>query len=474
MTTRRDFLRRTTVGAAAVGVLGVPAFGAAQGAPTRTPVKLAFWTFENPQQRPWIHKRVKLYMEQNPHVTVDFQWFPFGDLGKKISVGFATGTAPEGFVSQDWFMPTWMDKGLLAPLDVQRLGYPTYDAFTDDFAAAFVKGATQDGKVYGYPLWFYGFCNYLNTKQFKEVGLDPDKDWPKDWKQFGEVAKRLTIKRRQQVHAPGLQVRHARGAVDHDPVQPDPDHPRRPVVRCQRQVHDQQRGRRQGHDRARLHRQAVRRRGPRRTRIATNPLPQMDWLKERCSMFWCHPIPLGGHQVAEREDAGGGLFPARAVSAASSPARASPPPTASTCVVNARAPKDKQEALQDLYKFIMSDLIDCWKDTAPFSLARKSGWADNPAVKEFPGRRRDHQGQGPGRVPAPHRRLHGARRRDAPRRAEDHAQQRRHQGDTRRGGGGGGPRARRPTRRDSAGCAQLRGHVAQSRQGRSFSEQPAW
>ena len=87
-----------------------------------------------------------------------------------------------------------MDKGLLAPLDVQRLGYPHYDAFTDDFAAAFVKGATQDGKVYGYPLWFYGFCNYLNTKQFKEVGLDPEKDWPKTWEQFGEVAKRLTIK----------------------------------------------------------------------------------------------------------------------------------------------------------------------------------------------------------------------------------------------------------------------------------------
>jgi len=24
--------------------------------------------------------------------------------------------------------------------------------------------------------------------------------------------------------------------------------------------------------------------------IATFPLPQMDWLKERCSMFSCHPI----------------------------------------------------------------------------------------------------------------------------------------------------------------------------------------
>jgi maltose-binding protein MalE len=32
----------------------------------------------------------------------------------------------------------------------------------------------------------------------------------------------------------------------------------------------------------------------------------------------------------------------------------------------------------------MSDLKDCWKDTAPFPPARKSGWADDPEVKSFP------------------------------------------------------------------------------------------
>ena len=52
----------------------------------------------------------------------------------------------------------------------------------------------QDGNAYGFPLWFYGYLNYLNTKQFKEVGLDPDKDAPQTWTQLGEVAKRLTIK----------------------------------------------------------------------------------------------------------------------------------------------------------------------------------------------------------------------------------------------------------------------------------------
>jgi multiple sugar transport system substrate-binding protein len=122
MTTRRDFLRRTTVGAAAVGVLGVPAFGAAQGAPTRTPVKLTFWTWENPQQRPWLKKRIDQYTQQYPNVSVEFQYFAFSDLGKKVSVGYATGTAPDGYTTGDWLMPTWLTRKLIVPLDVQQLG----------------------------------------------------------------------------------------------------------------------------------------------------------------------------------------------------------------------------------------------------------------------------------------------------------------------------------------------------------------
>ena len=189
--------RRSVVkGLGATGVAAGTAFSLAgrAGAQAKAPVKLSFWTFDNPQQRPWLNKRIKMFTEKNPNVSVDFQWFPFGDLGKKISVGFATGTAPDGFVSQDWFMPIWFDKNLLAPLDVQRLGYSSLDAFTGDFAPAFVSGAVKDGKAYGFPLWFYGYCNYLNTKHFKEVGLDPVKDAPATWEQLGEVAKRLTIK----------------------------------------------------------------------------------------------------------------------------------------------------------------------------------------------------------------------------------------------------------------------------------------
>jgi ABC-type glycerol-3-phosphate transport system substrate-binding protein len=292
----------------------------------KAPIKLSFWTFENPQQRPWIHKRVKLYMEQNPHVTIDFQWFTFGDLGKKISVGFATGTAPDGFVSQDWFMPTWMDKSLLAPLDVQRLGYTSYDNFTGDFAEAFVKGATQDGKVYGYPLWFYGFCNYLNTKQFKEVGLDPDKDWPRDWKQFGEVAKRLTVKDGSKFTRQGFKF--AMHAAQWTMIQFNPiliTHGGRWFDASGKCTVNEEAGVKAMTARASIAKQY----GAEDPADSSPPTRCRRWTGSRNAARCSGVIPSAArHQIAKREDAGGGYFkPCRI--AASSLARASPPPTAS-------------------------------------------------------------------------------------------------------------------------------------------------
>ena len=300
-----------------------------------------------------------------------------------------------------------------------------------------MKGATQDGKVYGYPLWFYGFCNYINTKQFKEVGLDPDKDWPQDWKQFGEVAKRLTIRDGNKFTRQGFKF--AMHAAQWTMIQFNPiliTHGGQWFDASGKCTVNNEAGVKAMTARASLARQYGAE-DPADS-IATNPLPQMDWLKERCSMFWCHPIPPAAIKSQNQTMLVEGYF--RPVQYPGvEPGKGISTTYGFNLVVNARAPKDKQEALQDLYKFIMSDLVDCWKDTAPFTLGRKSGWADNPAVKEFPHVARDHQGEGPGRVPAAHRRLHRAGRRHASRRAEDHAHQRRHQGDARRGSGGGRP-----------------------------------
>ena len=312
-----------------------------------------------------------MFMEQNPHVKVDFQWFAFGDLGKKISVGFATGTAPDGFVSQDWFMPVWLDKGLLAPLDVKKLGYDSYGAFTGDFAKAFVDGATKDGKVYGYPMWFYGYCNYLNAKQFKEVGLDAEKDWPQNWEQLGEVAKRMTIKDGDKFVRQGFKF--AMHAAQWTMIQFNPIllAIRRKVVRRVREMHRQQRCRRQGDDDPRLDRAEVRRRRSRRldrdqsdtghgfpegTDVNVLLPSAADQPRQgRKSRRWptsnyFRPVQYPGVQTGKGFSTTYGF----------------------NLVINAKASAEKQEALHDLYKFMMSDLVDAWRDAAPFTFAKKT------------------------------------------------------------------------------------------------------
>lgn len=377
--TRRDVLRATGAGALVAATAPISRLASAQA---KKPIEISFWTFENPQQRPWVHKRVKMFMEKNPNVKVDFQYFAFGDLGKKVTVGFATGTAPDGFVSQDWFMPTWHAKKLLAPLDVQRLGYPSLKAFTDDFAPAFVAGAVEKGKVYGYPLWFYGYANYLNTKQFKEVGLDAEKDWPKTWEQLGEVAKRLTIKEGNKFVRQGFKF------AMHTPAWTMFQF-NAILSQCGGVWFDKA-GKCTVNNAAGLKAMTIRASIARKygaedpaDSIATSPLPQMDWLKERAAMFFCHPIPPAAIESQNPKMLSEGYY--RPVQYPGVQAGKGYSTTYGfNLVVNARAPKAKQEALQDMYKFMMSDLADAWKDTAPFPPARKTGWADSPLVKQFP------------------------------------------------------------------------------------------
>ncbi|HTO46865.1 MAG TPA: extracellular solute-binding protein [Burkholderiales bacterium] len=377
--TRRRMLRGLGAAGAGAVVGAASRWSFAQG---KAPINLSFWTFDNPQQRPWLAKRIKLYTDQNPNVKVDFQWFPFGDLGKKLSVGFATGTAPEGFVSQDWFMPVWLDKGLIAPMDVSRLGYSSMAAFTSDFAPAFVNGATKDGKAYGYPLWFYGYLNYLNTKDFKQVGLDPVKDAPKTWEQLGEVAKRLTVKdggkfTRQgfkfAMHAPAWTM------IQFNPI----------LIGAGGSWFDAS-GKCTVNNAAGVKAMTVRASIARQygaedpaDTIATPPLPQLDWFKERASMFFCHPIPPTLIQ-AQNPNMASVPYYSEVQYPGFQPGKGFSSTYGFNLVISAQASKDKQEVLHDMYRFVMSDPVDCWKDTAPFTMARKSGWVDNPAVKAFP------------------------------------------------------------------------------------------
>ena len=100
-------------------------------------------------------------------------------------------------------------------------------------------------------------------------------------------------------------------------------------------------------------------------------------------MFFCHPLPLDLVKAQNPEMADKGYFrPVQYPGVETGKGFSTT--YGFNLVVNARTSPEKQEVLHDLYKFMMSDLVDGWKDTAPFTLAKKTGWADNPEVQKFP------------------------------------------------------------------------------------------
>ena len=214
----------------------------------------------------------------------------------------------------------------------------------------------MDGKVYGYPLWFYGYCNYLNTKDFKEVGLDADKDYPKTWEELGDVAKKLTIKQGDKFIRQGFKF--AMHAASWTMIQFNPI-----LIGAGGPWFDAD-GKCTVNNEAGVKAMTVRASIAKKygaedpaDSIATDPLPQLDWLKERCAMFFLHPLPPVLVKTENPTMYEQGYY--RPVQYPGFEAGEGYATTYGfNLVVNAQARPAKQAVLHDLYKFIMSDPLD--------------------------------------------------------------------------------------------------------------------
>ena len=352
----------------------------AQGGAAR--VNLQFWTFDNPQQRPYIKARIDQFVEQHPNVAVDFQYFQTADLSKKIAVALGTGTAPEVFATGDWSVPTWLAKNAAAPIDPQQIGYKSVEDFRADYPERLMQSLTMAGKLYAYPFQVYGYVNYLNTKFFKEAGLDAEKDYPKTWADLGQVAQKLAIKEGDKFVRQGFKF--AMHAATWTMFQFNPI-----LLQYGGQWFDEQ-GKSTINSAAGLKAMTARAAIARQYKaedpadtIATPALPQMDWIKERDAMFCSHPLPPAAIQsenpiMAEQKY----YLPVQCPGV--EPGRGYSTTYGWVFMINATNTPDKTEVAHSLLKYVNGDPVDLFQKTAPFPPARKSGWQDDPQVKGFP------------------------------------------------------------------------------------------
>ena len=195
---RRRMVTRSAALAAGLGGLAAAACGAPGGGPaerqSKKPVRLTY-VLHNSTKKEVDEKHVPEYTGTNPHVTVEFSLVPDAELTAKLTSLFAAGSGPELFNPSSSPAAGFIDRGVAAEVNYRAIGLGSAQKLVDAYAfPGALDGYKWKGKYYGLPTEVSNYCLYLNNRLFRKAGLDPEKDYPRDWDQMAEVATRLTVR----------------------------------------------------------------------------------------------------------------------------------------------------------------------------------------------------------------------------------------------------------------------------------------
>ena len=148
MTTHRLSLplqRRAFLAGTALAASGLPAWAAAQ-----TRITFSGWAFE-PQV---TEADVKLFMQQNPEISVDYTPLDMQSYNQKMIALFVAGSQPDSFYIHDTDLGAWVEAGWVDPID----GMSGQEVTTEKFINSYQEKAgmkiarkveiVKDGKVF--------------------------------------------------------------------------------------------------------------------------------------------------------------------------------------------------------------------------------------------------------------------------------------------------------------------------------------
>ncbi|MQA78510.1 MAG: extracellular solute-binding protein [Streptosporangiales bacterium] len=174
-----------TAGVAACG-------GGSDGGSDGGDVTLTFWTHTHPPMIELNKTLIAQYEKANPNVTVEYQTIPNTEFGTKMLTALSNGTGPDVINMDDNALRgEYIPKNLLAPVDPKAFGKGSVEELEKGYAAGVLDGAKDaKGTLYGVPSELNSTAFAINTKHFRDAGLDPKKP-PKTWDEVSAYGKKL-------------------------------------------------------------------------------------------------------------------------------------------------------------------------------------------------------------------------------------------------------------------------------------------
>ncbi len=173
-----------------------------------SPVKITFWTHEDPNRTPLEEEYIRRFQALYPHVTIERVTYPSARIPEVVLTAFAVGRGPDIFNLEITHAYPYLELGRVAPLKPEWVGYDSVDAIRDAYLEGTLDSVYRDGQLYGLPLELTIWSPLVNKKYFRDVGLDPYTDYPRTWEQMMEVSEKLVIRDGDIILRRGLDFRY--------------------------------------------------------------------------------------------------------------------------------------------------------------------------------------------------------------------------------------------------------------------------
>jgi len=171
-------------------------------------MEITFWTHEDPNRTEIENRYIVEFEKANPGVTVKRVTNSSTKIQELVLTAFAANQGPDIFNMSIEDEYAYIVNERLAPVDFEAAGYPSLQAIYDAYVPGVLDPVTYKGKLYGLPLELTNWCLYLNKKVFKDVGLDPEKDYPKTWEEMVEVSDKIAIRDGEILNRRGFDFRY--------------------------------------------------------------------------------------------------------------------------------------------------------------------------------------------------------------------------------------------------------------------------
>lgn len=172
------------------------------------PVKITFWTHEDPNRTPLEEEYIRRFQALYPHVTIERVTYPSARIAEVLLTAFAAGKGPDMFNLEVNDAYPYLVMGRVAPLRPEWVGYASVGSILGAYLGGTLDPVYREGKLYGLPLELTIWSVFVNEKYLREVGLDPDTDYPRTWEQMMEVSEKLVIREGDIIKRRGFDFRY--------------------------------------------------------------------------------------------------------------------------------------------------------------------------------------------------------------------------------------------------------------------------